>query len=172
MFSHGCKMNDDREFVRGLGHCLNACGAPVDRLRIIIRTLHPEIVGAACSWSKATDATTRVETPRRVRDSDRYIGSPLQQLIDTEETVRQRLDRLPEDAHRAYTELLEEGFTDYLAMPVITAQGFTSAIIIVTAKSGGLGAQEIDNFHQVRDYLLGISGSDQDNPLVCGKNIA
>jgi len=133
LFATGCKMNDDREFVRQLGHRLIACGAPVERLRIIIRTLHPEIVGAACSWSKATDTTSRVETPRRVRDSDRYVGSPLQQLVEAEDTVRQRLDRLPEDAHRAYTELLEEGFIDYLAMPAITAQGFTSAIIIVTA---------------------------------------
>jgi adenylate cyclase len=156
LFSTGCKMNNDREFVRDLGNRLNACGAPVDRLRIIIRTLHPEIVGAACSWSKATDATSRVETPRRIRDTDRYIGSPLQQLVETEETVRQRLDRLPEGAHRAYTELLEEGFTDYLAMPVITAQGFTSAIIIVTAKSDGFGVREVDNFHMLRDYLVPI----------------
>lgn len=156
LFSRGCMMKNDTKFVYELGHQLNACGAPVDRLRILMRTLHPEIVGASSSWSKSTDMTSHVKSNRRIRETDKYIGSPMQQLVETEKMIHQRLDRLSENAHRAYTELFEEGFTDYLALPVITADGFSSAIIVVTSAGDGFSDQDIANFRELRSYLVPI----------------
>ncbi len=149
-------MKNDTRFVYELGHQLNACGAPVDRLRILMRTLHPEILGASSSWSKSTDMTSHVETEHGIRETDKYIGSPVQQLVETEKMVHQRLDRLSESAHRAYTELFEEGFIDYLALPVITAEGFSSAIVVVTIAKDGFSDQDIENFREIRNYLVPI----------------
>jgi adenylate cyclase len=156
LFTTGCMMKNDTQFVYELGHRLVDGGAPVDRLRIIMRTLHPELVGAANSWTRSTDRSIHIKTERRIRETDKYIGSPMQQLVETEKSIRQRLDQLPEDAHGAYTELCEEGFTDYLALPVMTADGFSSAFIIITARGGGFSDQDIENFRLVRKYLVPI----------------
>ena len=156
LFSSGCMMKDDTKFVHELAHQLIACGAPIDQLRITMRTLNPEIIGASSFWLKSTDLSHHMETQRLVSETDRYIGSPMKQLYDTGESIWQRLVELPETAHRAYTELAEDGFTDYLALPVMTAEGISAAIIISTKDSEGFSEHDVKSFHIIRDYMVPI----------------
>ncbi len=156
LFAKGCRLDDNRRFIRELGHCLDRCGAGVGHLRIVLQTLHPQIVGVATSWTRATDSTRLVLAQRPVRESERYIGSPLQQLIETRENVRQRLDQLPDNAHGAYRELADEGFSDYLAMPILTASGYTAAFIVVSEREGGFHQADLDKLQRLRDYLVPI----------------
>ena len=156
LFSSGCKMNDDTRFVYELAQQLIACDAPVDQLRIHVLTLNPEILGTAAFWMKSTDISCHVEAELRLRETDRYIGSPMQQLFDTGKRVRQRLEDLSETAHRAYTELAEDGFTDYLALPVITADGAVAAIVVSTKEMGGFTGQDIENYRIIRKYMVPI----------------
>ncbi len=156
LFPSGCLMKDDTQFVHELAHQLNACGAPVDRLHVTIRTLNPRIVGTTNRWLKSTDITHRVEAEHQIRESDRYIGSPLKQLFDTERPVRQRLDQLPDNAHRTYTDLADDGFTDYLALPVMTADGMISAFIVTTRKMDGFSDRDIESFRVIRNHLVPV----------------
>ncbi len=149
-------MNDNTRFVHDLAHQLLGCGAPIDQLRIVMRTLNPEIIGTSDFWLKSTDVSRHLETYRRISETDRYIGSPLQQLFDTGKSVRQHLNQLADTAHRAYSELAEDGFTDYLALPVTTADGILSAIIVSTREREGFSDQDIENFHTIRNYLVPI----------------
>ena len=93
-----------------------------------------------------------------MRHTERYIGSPLQVVLENRKRVRQRLDNLPEDAHRAYTELAEDGFTDYLALPVLFGKKAEpgSAIIIGTKRPGGFSDIDIESFRRIRDYLAPV----------------
>jgi adenylate cyclase len=77
----------------------------------------------------------------------------MQQLFDTEKRVRQRLDQLPQDAHSAYTELAEDGYIDYLALPVMFSSGFGSALILSTRKPEGFSDTDIESFRLIRMYL-------------------
>jgi adenylate cyclase len=79
-------------------------------------------------------------------------------IYETHKRVRQRLDNLPEDAHRAYTELAEDGFTDYVALPVFFGEVAEpgAAIIISTKRNGGFTDQDIESFRQIRDYLAPV----------------
>jgi adenylate cyclase len=156
LFSSGCLMNDDTKFVYELAHQLVACGAPIDQFRLTMRTLNPEIIGISNYWLKSTDVCLHMETERRIQETDRYIGSPMKQLYDTGKMVRQRLDQLPETAHRAYTELSEDGYTDYLSLPVMTANGITAGIIVTTRRNAGFKKNDIDNFREIRNYLVPI----------------
>ncbi len=156
LFSSGCLISDDTKFTYELSHQLVACGAPVDQLRLTMRALNPEIIGVTNFWLKSTDVSRRLETERYVKETDRYIGSPMMQLYDTGEMVRQRLDQLPETAHRAYTELSDDGFTDYLALPVFTANGVDAAIIVTTRINGGFSQKDIENFCEIRNYMAPI----------------
>ena len=153
LFSEGRLIEQDSDFTLELAHRLNDAGAQVDRMVITQITLNPQFVAVTCAWLSSTDMVRRFETERHIRDTDRYIGSPLKQLFDTEKRVRQRLTELPDDAHRAYTELVEDGFTDYLALPVLFAGGLGAAFIVNTKAEAGFSDQDIENFRKVRDYL-------------------
>ncbi len=125
---------------------------------VSLLTLNPQLVGTSQTWLKSTDTTTPIYATHGVRISERFIGSPLAVIYETHKHVRQRLDKLPEDAHRAYTELAEDGFTDYLALPVLfgeTAQP-GAAIIISTKRKSGFSDQDIESFRRIRDYLAPV----------------
>ena len=138
IFAEGCRIESAGNFVRQLAHQMNDHGASIDRLMVSLLTLNPQIAATSETWMKSTDTTTPIHAAHGVRDTERYIGSPLQAIFDTHKRVRQRLDNLPEDAHRAYTELAEDGFTDYLALPVLFGEVAEpgAAIIISTKRKG------------------------------------
>ena len=150
-------MLDERsDFVLQLGHQLVASGAPVERLLLTIQTLNPEIAATSNTWMKSTDSIVDYSAQHGMLKTDRYIGSPMQQLFDTEKRVRQRLDQLPEGAHAAYTELADDGFTDYLALPILFSWGLGSALILSTKCVQGFSHNDIENFRILRNYLAPI----------------
>ena len=153
LFSEGRLIESDPEFVLQFSRRLSSCCAPVERVLVTILTLNPEIVATSSSWLKSTDRIDYFEAERHVRETDRYIGSPLQSLFETEKRVRQRLDDLPGNAHSAYTELADEGFTDYLALPVMFAGGLGAALILSTKRKNGFSEHDIANFRVIRDYV-------------------
>ena len=88
-----------------------------------------------------------------ISNTDRYIGSPMEQLFETRQSVRQSLLELPENAHSAFTELADDGFTDYFAMPVIFNNGLNSAFIVATKTIGGLTPCDVGNLERLRDFF-------------------
>jgi len=156
LFSDGRLIGDDSDFVLQFSRRLSGCCAPVERVLITILTLNPEIIGTSNTWLKSTDKIDYFKAEHSVRETDRYIGSPMQRLFDTGKRVRQRLDDLPGDAHLAYTELADDGFTDYLALPVIFAEGLGAALVLCTQRRGGFSEHDIANFRVIRDYLTPV----------------
>ena len=158
VFTQGRRIERTNEFVHQLAHQMNIHGASIDRLMVSLLTLNPQLVGTSETWLKSTDTTTPINASHGVRDSDRYIGSPLAAIYETHKRVRQRLDNLPKDAHRAYTELAEDGFTDYVALPVLFGEVAEpgAAIIISTKRKGGFSDHHIESFRRIRDYLAPV----------------
>jgi adenylate cyclase len=156
LFREGRMLDERSDFVWQLGHQLVASGAPVERLLLTIQTLNPEIAATSNTWMKSTDSIVDYSAQHSTLKTDRYIGSPMQQLFDTKKRVRQRLDQLPEGAHAAYTELAEDGFTDYLALPILFSWGLGSALILSTKCAQGFSDDDIENFRILRNYLAPI----------------
>ena len=156
--SEGRRIESVGDFVRQLAQRMNDCCFSIDRLMLSLLTLHPQVLGSSETWTRATDAVTRFEAPHSVRETERYIGSPMQAIYETHKRVRVRLDALPEGAHGAYTELADDGYTDYLALPVLFGEDARpgAAIIINTRRAGGFSDRDIENFRQIRDYLAPI----------------
>ena len=158
LFTEGRRIESTTRFVQELAHRIIDNGGDIDRLMVSLMTLNPRIVARGETWLRSTDATTTVLASHNVRISERYIGSPLQAIYETHKRVRQRLDDLPEDAHRAYTELAEDGFTDYLALPVLFGEAAEpgAAIILCTKRTGGFSNAEIESYRRIRDYLAPV----------------
>jgi len=158
LFTQGRRIESTNRFVHELAHRIIENGGDIDRLMVSLLTLNPLIVGCAETWLRSTDTTKSLQASHDVRISERYIGSPLQAIYETHRHVRQRLDDLPEDAHRAYTELAEDGFTDYLALPVLFGEKAEpgAAIIFCTRRSDGFTDAEIESYRRIRDYLAPV----------------
>lgn len=158
VFSEGRRIESSNRFVHQLAHQMNHHGAAIDRLMVSLLTLNPQLVATSETWDKATDITRPIHASHGVRDTERYIGSPLQAIYETHKRVHQRLDRLPEDAHRAYTELAEDGYIDYLALPVLFGETSEpgAAIVICTKREGGFSEADIESFRRIRDYLAPV----------------
>lgn len=158
IFSSGRRVESTKKFVHQLAHKMNEHGASIDRLMVSLLTLNPQLVGTSETWVKSTDTTATINASHGVRTSERYIGSPLATIYETHKRVRRRLDNLPQDAHRAYTELAEDGFTDYVALPVLFGEVAEpgAAIIISTKRKGGFSDQHIESFRRIRDYLAPV----------------
>ncbi len=156
LFSEGRLIEKEEIFIGEFALRLSQSGAPVDRLLISMLMLNPQVISVHHTWLKSDGKTTTFEADHGIRETDRYIGSPLQQLFDTGKRVSQRLDRLPLDAHQAYSELAEQGFVDYLALPVYFAQVLGCAIIIATKAEAGFSHHDIENFRQIRSFVAPI----------------
>lgn len=158
VFTEGRRIETTHNFVHQLAHQMNKRGASIDRLMVSLLTLNPQLVSTSKIWLKSTDTTTPIYASHGVRNTERYIGSPLQAIYETHKRVRQRLDNLPVDAHHTYTELAADGFTDYLALPVLFGETAEpgAAIIINTKCPGGFSDQDIECFRLIRDYLAPV----------------
>ena len=153
LFRHGRLIENRYDFVTALSSNLLQAGAPIDRLQIIFPTINPLYSGTSALWRKRTGETTPFQAHHDIRLSDRFIGSPLQKLLESGRDIRQSLIDLPVDAHAAFTELTHEGFTDYYAMPVTFNSGLDAAFIVSTRSPGGFSDCDINNFRRMRDYV-------------------
>ena len=153
LFKKGRLIEDQTEFVHQLAHQIVAAGGSIDRLVITFFTINPLVVATSAVWNSDTDTTVPVRAEHGVRDSERYIGSPMQTLFETERSVRQSLLDLPASSHRAFTELAEAGFVDYYAMPISFTRGVSNAFIVSTKSPGGFSECDVKNLKRLRDYF-------------------
>ena len=156
IFTDGMQLRDNNDFVQMLAGRLVAVGAPIDRLMVTLRILHPQLVATSETWRRDTGSTLHVETIHEIRISDRYIGSPLQTLIETRQPLRRSLVDLPEDAHRAYTELAELGHTDYFGLPIIIGGEHGATMIVSTCAGDGFSEDDIRQFEKLGAYLAPV----------------
>jgi len=156
LFTKGRMISDNNRFTHELATLLVDSGAPIDGLRIMVRTLNPQVLAYSDFWSSADNATHTATARHGVRDTDRYIGSPLKVLLEEHHTLHQSLVDLAENPHAAYVELIDLGHTDYLGIPIELSDGAYSAIIFTTQKANGFDAADVRRLHHLRDYLAPV----------------
>jgi adenylate cyclase len=156
LFAGGRMIADNNRFAHELANRLVAAGAPLDGLRIMAHTLNPLVLAYADFWSSTDNRTRTVAARHGVRESERYIGSPLQFILEERRTLHQPLDELPQDPHGAYVELIADGYTDYLGLPFEFSDGAYSAIIFTTKRAGGFDPADIERLERLRDYLAPV----------------
>lgn len=90
---------DTPRLIDALAERLIEAGAPLWRLRVIFRTIHPEVAVWGYTWVRGRGI--RMDRGGHgIWGQDAYLGSPGQRVNDTGEAVRCRLDHLAPDEHR------------------------------------------------------------------------
>jgi adenylate cyclase len=139
---------------RGLGRAMVAAGIPVMRLRLTLRTMHPQLAGLSLSWLRDADTVEEFWPPLTVLQEDTFVKSPYALLFQGAGAVRRRLDvagAVPDFPILA--ELRAQGATDYAALAVVFADGRIHAITLATDRSGGFTTAELRTIAEMLPVL-------------------
>jgi adenylate cyclase len=120
-----------------------AAGVPLDRVEAFVRTLHPHIVGRSFFWEPEKGVAVRENSYAYLQSSE-FLSSPAAAVFRSAEVVRRRL---PEpDGGREFpllAELAADGFTDYLAVPLVFMSGQVHAITFASRAASGFSDEHV-----------------------------
>jgi adenylate cyclase len=135
-------------FVEAFSRYLVKEGIPVTRLRLTLRTLHPQVVGVTYTWERDKDDVEIFEAPHSILSSDGYLKSPYAAIFEGAGGMRRRLETADAEFEFAILrELHEKGATDYVAMPFYFRDGQINAMTITTDRPGGFDANELERVY-------------------------
>lgn len=142
------------QFMPLLGDRLIAEGIPLCRIRVSIRTLHPQFIGDSYTWHRGEADVVIFQPPHTIVSEERYINSPMAPIFQGAGAIRRRLDVPETDLdYPVLKELRDEGATDYVAMPLNFSAGRISAITFATDRPGGFTSAELSRLDSLLPFL-------------------
>ena len=145
------------DLIAQLGDRMLAAGAPLWRLRLSMRTLHPLITGVTAMWERDRGAVTSITSPHGLEGRSGYIGSPLEIINRTGTAFRKRLsETLSESDHNVLHELKARGGTDYFGIPLEFSDGVSASLVVTTDAVGGFADADIERVSEVVSVLAPI----------------
>jgi adenylate cyclase len=155
LLREGRLVADPAELVGQMMERLVAAGAPISRFTIGLQAIHPQWRTMGFEW-RAGRKVQQAGRPHGIESTPAYIGSPIQELAETRQPVRYRLDQLTPENHEVLHGLAAEGGTDYYATPMRVAVGRPPALTFTTNRPGGFTDSDIRKFHRLMDYMAPI----------------
>ena len=139
-----------------IGTRVLACGVPVWRLAVFVRTLHPNVAGRRFSWQPHGGVDV-AEAPLDFFEDERFTTSPVARVYASGQSYRWRLDRQdgPQDMP-VLNEFRADGVTDYLISPLIFSDGEIHAASWTTRQTGGFSDAQIEALEAVAAPLARI----------------
>ena len=131
--------------LKELGLRLNAAGLRLARASFHVRTLHPQFFGIGFFWYRGEDEIRTFLAEHGIRDTDLYQRSPLRLIFEEEVDQLHRSLEQPDEVQPfpLFAELKAEGFTDYLALPLMFSDGKIHCTTWVSDKPGGFDEDDI-----------------------------
>lgn len=116
---------------------LLACGIPLWRAAVFVRTLHPQITGRRFLWRVGAGVAVG-ELPFEDLETAKYRDSPVVRVYATAAPLRRRLRSERDGAEFAVLrELRGDGATDYLASPLFFTDGSIHVATWATTEPSG-----------------------------------
>ncbi len=144
LLSEGRKITSPAKLVGELARQLIAADIPVFRMRVLIRTLHPQTFATHYTWLRATGETTVFSPPHEALFKPAYLQSPIAAVFEGAGTIRRRLDVPgPTLDFPFLKDLVAEGATDYVAMPMPFQDGTINAFAIASDRPGGFSDRDL-----------------------------
>ncbi|WP_319545365.1 adenylate/guanylate cyclase domain-containing protein [Ruegeria conchae] len=145
------------EIIEGICTRLLDADVAIDRFGLFIWTLHPNLMGRRFLW-KAGAGVDRVDAPSQLFTTAIYTDNPLPHVIERQQSIRRYLEdpNCPQD-YIIVSELREQGFTDYLAQPLIYLNGDTHVCTWSSATPGGFSERDLAILNRVRGPLARLT---------------
>jgi adenylate cyclase len=150
----GWNIASPRELIGQFGERMVDAGIPVYRIRVNIRTLHPQFVGTSYAWERGAEEVTETTPSHTILQEERYLRSPFAAIFQGAGGVRRRLEGA--DAVLDFPVLEEiraEGATDYVAMPLVFSDERINAITLASDRPGGFSIEELRSTYEMLPVL-------------------
>lgn len=115
---------DIPSFVKEVCNRFVACDMPLDRVSIVMRTLHPQISTSGYMWRDGVEDLSLFTADHQTQTRESYQQSPVRSIFEGSPGLRRRL--ADADCPRDFPVLVdldEEGVTDYLILPIPFSDG-------------------------------------------------
>jgi adenylate cyclase len=146
-----------QQVLAQLSERLVACGIPLWRVAVFVRTLHPQVMGRRFIWRPGTEVEIS-EAPFELLESADFLDNPIAQVYATGRALRRKLA----DADCALdfpviAELRAEGISDYLALPLVFTDGAIHAVTCTTRQAGGFTDAQIAGIETIITPLARVA---------------
>jgi len=121
---------------------LVAAGLPLWRVGVFIRTLHPDIFGRNFIWRPGAEVEVGT-VDHNILEAPGFLSSPLMIVFRDGLEVRGRLEDLQSGRFPIFSDLLAEGVTDYIALPLLFIDGVSHASTWTTKQPGGFTDRQV-----------------------------
>jgi adenylate cyclase len=121
-----------------------SCDMPLDRVSIVMRTLHPQISVSGYMWRNGAEELSVFTADHESQSRESYQQSPVRSIFEGSPGLRRRL--ADPDCPRDFPVLVDldsEGVTDYLILPVPFSDGRSYACSWSTKETGGFTDAQI-----------------------------
>jgi uncharacterized protein (DUF427 family)/class 3 adenylate cyclase len=133
---------------------LRARGIPIARAALIVRTLHPQVLGTLHRWDAVHDDVRSVALGHDVGSEEGFLASPFIPIFAGRGGVRRRLEGSEAQIdYPVLRELRERGMTDYAAMPIAFGDGQIHALTLATDVPGGFRTEDLGHVYEVLPVL-------------------
>jgi adenylate cyclase len=154
---HGTR---DQRFVDNIlvemSERLVAAGVPVARVSLHFQTNHPQWRGARLLWRTGLDEAEIDLYGYEVEHTQVFLRSPLKIIHDGADELRKNLEEPvadPASEASLYSDLRQEGLTEYVAWPLDHTLGKRHVVTFSTARPGGFAAPHIEFFKDLIPVL-------------------
>ena len=142
------------ELLADAAKAMNSAGLPLWRLRLFIRTLNPQLFGLFFRWQRDVEGVEEAQATHAGVQSLQYRNSPFAPIINGEGGVRRRLEGAnPELDFPILKDLLEEGATDYVALPLRFSDGQINVLTLVSDRPGGFSTSQLGYLYEILPNL-------------------
>ncbi len=154
LMSEAWEASSTQELVARLGRKLVGEKVPLMRLALIVRTLHPQLLGNAYRWHRGSETSNQTEVPYEALTSSAYLNSPLVPIFDGVGGIRRRLEGdNPVLDFPILRDLQADGATDYVAMPLPFSNGQANALTLTTDEPGGFSTRDLGHIYEILPIL-------------------
>jgi adenylate cyclase len=136
---------------------LVACGIPLWRVAVFVRTLHPQVMGRRFIWRPGAEIEMS-EAPFGVLETAEFLNSPVARVYETGRPVRRKLADPDGGADfPVLADLRAEGVTDYLASPLLFTDGAIHVVTCTTREPGGFTDAQIAGIEAIITPLARVA---------------
>ena len=146
-----------QQVLAQLSDRLVACGIPLWRVAVFVRTLHPQVMGRRFIWRPGAEIEMS-EAPFGVLETAEFLDSPVARVYETGRPVRRKLAD-PDGGvdFPVLADLRAQGVTDYLASPLFFTDGAIHVVTCTTREPGGFTDAQIAGIEAIITPLARVA---------------
>jgi len=136
---------------------LVACGIPLWRVAVFVRTLHPNVMGRRFIWRPGAAVETS-EAPFELLETAEFRDNPIARVYETSRAIRRKLtdpDYVVD--FPVLADLRAQGVTDYLASPLFFTDGAIHVVTCTTQQPGGFTDAQIAGIEAIITPLARVA---------------